>query len=296
MRKFDWSEVKEFYEARSSYWERTDHEDDPDALGNILNPGEPLWANKYYARSQEMAYQALFDLVPPPRPEARALDIGCGAGRWARFLSAHGYQTVGIDLQPALIRAARRRYPHIDFLRTSVQDYSPDESFDLVSSVEVIRHNPFEIQHVIIRKIRESLRDGGYVIILEGIGENPRPQAFYRLISGWIEVFEKSGFRNVAIQRYYYNVVLRAVSQLASVGKRLAPMLISQESIRGEPSLAKNELNPTESAAIPEPKKGYVYNITKRAVLGLNAPVESFLIRKNVAFPYADCGFLFQAI
>ncbi len=298
MKKFDWSQVKRFYEARSSYWERGNY-DDPDALGNVVMEGEPLWVNKYFARSQQMAYQALFDLTPSPRPGARALDIGCGAGRWARFLSEHNYQTVGIDLQPALIEAARRRYPHIDFLRTSVQEYSSEGPFDLVSSVEVIRHNPFEEQLVIIRKIRESLVQGGYVIMLEGIGADPRPNAFYRAIDDWIEVFERSGFRNIAVQRYYYNLVLRGVRQLASMSRRIASILIPQESGRSEPGPEKPELTPEERAAIPEPKGGALRNSTiRRLVLELNAPVERFLIRRNVALlgTIPDCGFLFQAV
>src|SRR3712207_4898597 len=140
MNKFEWPQVKEFYEARSSYWQKFDRGDDPDALRNIVLPGAPLWLARYYAWSQKMAYRALFDLIPPPRTGARALDIGCGAGRWTRFLSERGYRAVGIDLQPALIRQAARRSPsHIDFLCTSVQEYSPEEPFDLVSSVEVLR-------------------------------------------------------------------------------------------------------------------------------------------------------------
>jgi len=258
--------------------------------------GEPLWVNNYFARSQQMAYQALFDLTSSPRPGARALDIGCGAGRWARFLSEHGYQTVGIDLQPALIEAARRRYPNIDFLRTSVQEYFSEEPFDLVSSVEVIRHNPFEEQLVIIRKIRESLVEGGYVIMLEGIGADPRPNAFYRSIDDWIEVFEKSGFRNIAVQRYYYNLVWRAVLRLASMRKRLASVLTLQGSIKGASGPEKTELTPEESAAIPKLERGHLSSFIRRLVLELNAPVESFLIRRNTALPLGDCGFLFQAV
>jgi 2-polyprenyl-3-methyl-5-hydroxy-6-metoxy-1,4-benzoquinol methylase len=295
MQKFDWSQVKRFYEARSSHWERGGY-DDPDALGNVVMTGEPLWVNRYFARSQQMAYQALIDLTPPPRPGARALDIGCGAGRWARLLSEHGYQTVGIDLQPALIEAARRRYPNIEFLRTSVQEYPVEEPFDLISSVEVIRHNPFEEQLVIIRKIRESLVEGGYVIMLEGIGSDPRPNAFYRAVDGWIEAFERSGFRNIAVQRYYYNLVWRAVLQLASVRKRLASTLTSQGPFKSKLGPKKTELTPEESAAIPKVKRGYLSNTIRRLVLELNAPVEYFLIQRNIALPVGDCGFLFQAV
>lgn len=294
MKKFEWSQVKEFYEARSAHWQRFDPGDDPDALRNIVLPGAPLWFAKYFARSQERAYQTLFDLIPPARSQARALDVGCGAGRWTRFLSEHGYQAVGIDLQPALIQAARRRYSHIDFLCTSVQEYSPEEPFDLVSSVEVLQHNPFEEQLGVIRKFRESLTDGGYVIMLEGIGEDPRPWAFYRPISAWIEAFERSGFRTVALQRYHYHWVLNSY---ASVRKQLASMLkVRKKSSQDEVNSENRELTPEARAAIPRTKSGCLPTLAKRVLIGLDAPIEYFLLRSNSDITmHSNCGFLFQA-
>lgn len=294
MKKFEWSQVKEFYEARSSHWQKFDPGDDPDALRNIVQPGAPLWFAKYYARGQEIAYQTLFDFIPATRPSARALDIGCGAGRWSRFLSEHGYQAVGIDLQSALVEAARRRYSHIDFLCTSFQEYSPEEPFDLISSVEVLQHNPFEEQESLIRKMRESLRDGGYVIMLEGIGEDPRAWAFFRAINSWIEVFEKSGFRTIAFQRYSYHPVLKS---FGSVRRQLASMLtVQKKRTRDERKSEKSILDPEASAAIPETNSGHLYDLARRMIVGLDAPIEFLLLRSNSNIPSpSNCGFLFQA-
>jgi hypothetical protein len=58
VKKFDWPQVKRSYEARSSHWESGAY-DDPDALGNVVMQAEALWVNKYFARSRQMAYQAL---------------------------------------------------------------------------------------------------------------------------------------------------------------------------------------------------------------------------------------------
>ena len=282
MSKFDWSEAKRFWEVRDSYWAETDHDDDPDALQNVVCAGEPLWLNRAFARYQEAAYQRLFGLLPPPTAGARALDVGCGAGRWCRFLSNHGYHTVGIDLQPELIRASRQRYPYIDFFCTPVQNFVTEEPFDLVSSVTVIQHNPFEEQRAVIGKIRDLLNDGGHLIMLEGIRETPEPYYFTRSVGGWVETFESFGFRNVAIQRYNYNLLLRLGWRLTSMLRSLRPN--------------SNELGLEEMAATPEPQGGYLLNSAKRLAVRLDTAVEPILARRSVDISSLNCGFLFQAV
>lgn len=38
-----------------------------------------------------------------------AIDLGCGQGACARFLAANGYNVIGVDIAPALIKAAKKR-------------------------------------------------------------------------------------------------------------------------------------------------------------------------------------------
>jgi hypothetical protein len=160
-----------------------------------------------------------------------------------------------------------------------------------------LQHNPFDEQYVVIRKIRESLKDGGHVIIPEGVGTDPPPHAFYRALDDWIEVFEKSGFRNIAIQRYYYyHWGITAAWRLAAIRSRLASLFMRQRSSRGEVGPDETKSNPEKSAEIPEPKSGYLRNLAMRTLVGLDAPAEFALMRRNVALPHHNCGFLFQAI
>ena len=65
----------------------------------------------------------------------RALDVGCGEGRFCRIVEPLGIKTVGIDPTEALIRHARQQHPEGDYRigRAEALDF-PDRSFDLVIS------------------------------------------------------------------------------------------------------------------------------------------------------------------
>lgn len=68
-----------------------------------------IWNERYlqgaYAErtSPSEVLKDWLDLCPP----GRALDVACGAGRNARFLSANGFETVGLDISDVAIRRAR---------------------------------------------------------------------------------------------------------------------------------------------------------------------------------------------
>jgi SAM-dependent methyltransferase len=43
------------------------------------------------------------------------VDLGCGPGLWARELTRHGYDALGIDISPAMIALARKTAPRAQF-------------------------------------------------------------------------------------------------------------------------------------------------------------------------------------
>jgi SAM-dependent methyltransferase len=45
----------------------------------------------------------------------RVLDFGCGTGHYTGALAALGFESMGLDLDPVMIDAARRRYPAAHF-------------------------------------------------------------------------------------------------------------------------------------------------------------------------------------
>jgi len=124
-RPLTWEEMQRYWQIHAARCSTLDWEVDPERLANVCQPGQPHWLNEYYARSQRLVFERLLALVPPPGPGSRALDIGCGAGRWTRLLAACGYITTGIDIQSRLIELNRERFPAIEF-----EDEALQESFD----------------------------------------------------------------------------------------------------------------------------------------------------------------------
>jgi SAM-dependent methyltransferase len=105
---------------------------------------------------------AFFDLLPPPG--RRALEIGCGEGRVARDLAAHGHRVVGVDSSSALLRHARAADPAGRFV---VADGAAipfaSGSFDLV-----VAYNSLQVVADMRRTVREAARllgSGGHFCV-----------------------------------------------------------------------------------------------------------------------------------
>lgn len=107
------AELREYWRGHEQRWSGTVNDNDPDGLEACLSPGASKWQLRYLDRLQRRVFEHLLRQVPHAQPGARALDIGCGAGRWTRLLRDNAYDATGIDLQGALIKQDRDRDPAI---------------------------------------------------------------------------------------------------------------------------------------------------------------------------------------
>ena len=62
------------------------------------------------------------------------LDAGCGTGRVAIELSRRGHRVVGVDADPAMLEAARRKAPGLSWIEGDLSDPALDlgQAFDVV--------------------------------------------------------------------------------------------------------------------------------------------------------------------
>jgi ubiquinone/menaquinone biosynthesis C-methylase UbiE len=89
------------------------------------------WAREPGHDSYWLCSPIFFQLVPPPG--RRTLDLGCGEGRVARDLAAHGHSVVGIDASQTLAGLAREADPAGEYLLGDAAALPfADTSFDLV--------------------------------------------------------------------------------------------------------------------------------------------------------------------
>jgi SAM-dependent methyltransferase len=286
MTRFTWAQVQDYWRRHDVVWSGIDFEQDSDGLTNVMLAGAPIWLNEHYARFQRAAYGKLFSYLPVPRAGARALDVGCGAARWARFLADQGYETTGIDLQPKLIELNRKRYPHIRFLLGPVQELHEERAFDLVSSVTVLQHIPFDQQDETITTMRRLLRPGGHALVLENVRDE-LAHVFPNSIGGWTRRFSQVGFVRVGLQRYDYSPLTRLLLTV--------PPLRSQAGGSQPPSPA--ELNTMEwKASMDRSARRRLYKLVRRAAMWMDRGVESVLFPPNIRLPTDHCGFLFKAV
>lgn len=110
----------------------------------------------------------VLDPVMLPRAVARsprkALDVGCGEGRFCRMLKSHGVDVVGIDPTPAMIAAARTRDVDGTYLEAPAERLPfRDGAFDLVVSYLSLIDIP-DVEAAVPEMAR-VLRPGGTLLI-----------------------------------------------------------------------------------------------------------------------------------
>lgn len=101
-----------------------------------------------------------------PLAGKRALDVGCGAGLLAEPLARLGASVTGLDASAEVVQAARTHAAAgglaIDYRVGGIEALS-GETFDLVTSLEVIEH--VADPAAFVRGLAEALAEGGLLVM-----------------------------------------------------------------------------------------------------------------------------------
>jgi SAM-dependent methyltransferase len=100
-----------------------------------------------------------------PKACGRALEIGCGTGRFTRALAARVPHVTAIDLSPEMIRVARTRVaaPNVDFVVGDALELTPSlGAFGCVVTLSTFHHLP---QDAAAECLRAAVAPGGTLIL-----------------------------------------------------------------------------------------------------------------------------------
>jgi len=133
-----------------------------------------------------------------------ALDAGCGPGHWTDFLARRGVDISGVDLTPAFVEHARRRYPEPRFATGSLDalDASDASLGGVLAWYSLIHHAPDAIGSA-LDEIARVLRPGGLLLIGFFVGsavdefEHAVTTAFRWPVADLAERLRASGFEIV---------------------------------------------------------------------------------------------------
>jgi SAM-dependent methyltransferase len=102
-------------------------------------------------------------------PLNAVLDVGCAGGATLRNVFHDVPLRYGIDAVEKLLSKARKDVPSAKFIN---QDINLMESFsskfDLIFILDVLSHNSIRDKNRILLKLRDSLREEGYLLIADG--------------------------------------------------------------------------------------------------------------------------------
>lgn len=151
--------------------------------GRVLAPtmgvGGAAWLDRPEREAEEAPSRAIAALGIPKG--AVVADVGAGSGYYtvllARAVGPTG-RVVATDLQPGMLdilrgKVARERLSNVKVVQGRADDpVLPPASFDLILMVDV--YHELSSPQVFVRKLKEALKPGGRLVLIEFRLEDPR--------------------------------------------------------------------------------------------------------------------------
>jgi trans-aconitate methyltransferase len=101
------------------------------------------------------------------------LEIACGTGIWTVELARRAKTLTALDSAPEMVAIAEDRTASFDvtFINTSVFDWTPDTSYDVIFFAAWLSHVPEDRFEAFWQKVAQALRPGGRVVVVDELPE-----------------------------------------------------------------------------------------------------------------------------
>ncbi|MCV2490659.1 class I SAM-dependent methyltransferase [Geodermatophilus sp. YIM 151500] len=118
---------------------------------------------RYISAAETTAVEHALATAPHPH---RALDVGCGHGRWTTLMLQRGWSVTASDVDPDAVRMCAERNPEADCLVVSAGSRllsAGDASVSLVVCIEVL---PVMTSEWFLPEVRRVLAPGGLLVAI----------------------------------------------------------------------------------------------------------------------------------
>ena len=189
-------------------WGQAEHPKSGRKIASVMGWGGADWLERSERELEEMPDTAI-DAIGV-KPGMTVADVGAGSGYFTVRLSRRVGPTGKVmaeDIQPEMLRLLKKRLDSENFtnvetvLGTETDPKLPAGQLDLILMVDV--YHEFSQPQRMLRKIRESLKDDGRLVLLEYRKEDPwvpiRPEHKMSVAEAKLEV-EDEGFSLEAVK------------------------------------------------------------------------------------------------
>lgn len=101
------------------------------------------------------------NLISAPK-DSRVVDLGCGNGVLTAVLAEMGYNTLGIDASPDMLKKARELYPYLNFLQADACSFTLNDKADVIFSNAVFHW--ISDHEALVNNISSNLKIGGELV------------------------------------------------------------------------------------------------------------------------------------
>jgi len=184
-------------------------------------------ANKIIDRIQKRFLRMAFRQIRQRMDLAgrKVLDYGCGTGRWVEFFRSYGMDYTGVDLSTEMVRIASERFPDVEISAVgSAGIQFPSQTFDVVCSIAVIHHNPYDDQSSILRQLSRIIKPEGFLVLFESMGQYDPGSVleFPRSSADWRKSLQALGLEHLWSRQTRYFSTRTIMNKLAGENRFIA--------------------------------------------------------------------------
>lgn len=218
--KMSADEIVEHYVAVHRNALQTNPRDD---LAAVIRPGHAPLENRFTDFAHRVGMKKAFAYLESRLGSLAGLcvlDLGCGRGRWVKEYAKRGARVTGVDISRELTDLMAAQMPEHRFLCQDLTQLDmPSDAFDIANSVTVLQHLTHDGQRIALGSIARSLKQGGYLVLLENVAHFEPRHMFPHPIEEWIAIVQAAGLRCCASWGSNFEVLFRLNPATFSVSR-----------------------------------------------------------------------------